>query len=169
MSTTGHPPLNDLSDTDWQRLEPAAKRLMFWFGLLPFLIPIVPASILPLTLLPGWWGLCITLPMAVLCICMGSLFGRNRWQYTRWRLDGNGFRLRKGRWWQKEIFVPRTRVQHLDIHNGPMERARGLATLVIHTAGTESHALKQQGFSLATATLLRDALIPEQARDDSAL
>ena len=60
-------------------------------------------------------------------------------------------------------------MQHLDIHNGPMERSRGLATLVIHTAGTESHALKQQGFSLKTATDLRDALIPERRRDDSAL
>ena len=57
----------------------------------------------------------------------------------------------------------------LDIHNGPMERSRGLATLVIHTAGTQSHALKQGGFSLENATMLRNALIPEARRDDSAL
>ena len=50
-----------------------------------------------------------------------------------------------------------------------MERSRGLATLVIHTAGTQSHALKQGGFSLENATMLRDALIPEARRDDSAL
>ncbi len=169
MSQANHMPLNDINDAEWNGLEPAAKPLMFWFGLLPFLIPIVPASILPLTLMPGWWGLSVTLPVALVCISLGVVFGRNRWLYTRWRLDDNGFRLRKGRWWQKEVFVPRTRVQHLDIHNGPMERARGLATLIIHTAGTESHALKQQGFSLATATMLRDALIPEHTRDDSAL
>jgi membrane protein YdbS with pleckstrin-like domain len=169
MSTNTRTPLNDLSDSNWHGLEPAAKPLMFWFGLLPFLIPIVPASVLSLTLMPGWWGLCVTLPVAVLCLAIGVQFGRNRWHTTRWRLDADGFRLRKGRWWQKEIFVPRTRVQHLDIHNGPMERSRGLATLIIHTAGTESHALKQQGFSLETAVQLRDALIPEQARDDSAL
>lgn len=169
MSQANHMPLNDINDAEWNGLEPAAKPLMLWFGLLPFLIPIVPASILPLTLMPGWWGLSVTLPVALVCISLGVVFGRNRWLYTRWRLDDNGFRLRKGRWWQKEVFVPRTRVQHLDIHNGPMERARGLATLIIHTAGTESHALKQQGFSLATATMLRDALIPEHTRDDSAL
>lgn len=169
MSQANHMPLNDINDAEWNGLEPAAKPLMFWFGLLPFLIPIVPASILPLTLMPGWWGLSVTLPVALVCISLGVVFGRNRWLYTRWRLDDNGFRLRKGRWWQQEIFVPRTRVQHLDIHNGPMERSRGLATLIIHTAGTESHALKQQGFSLATATMLRDALIPEHTRDDSAL
>ena len=161
--------LNDLNAKGWNGLEPAAKPLMFWFGLLPFLIPIAPATVVPLTLMPGWSGLAITLPVAALCLLLGISFGRNLWHCSRWRLDESGFRLRKGRWWQQEIFVPRSRVQHLDIHNGPMERSRGLATLVIHTAGTESHALKQLGFSLQTATDLRDALIPERRRDDSAL
>ncbi len=164
-----NPELNDLNAEGWRGLEPAAKNLMLWFGALPFLIPIIPASILPNALMPGFWGLAVTLPVTALCLLLGFTYGHNRWHYTRWRLDDDGFRLRKGRWWQKEIFVPRSRVQHLDIHNGPMERQRGLATLVIHTAGTESHALKQQGFGLTTATMLRDALIPESRRDDSAL
>jgi membrane protein YdbS with pleckstrin-like domain len=137
--------------------------------MLPFLIPIIPVTVLSINLMPGWWGLCVVLPLAVLFLSMGYLFGHNSWFYTRWRLDNDGFRIRKGRWWQKEIFVPRSRVQHLDIHNGPMERKRNLATLVIHTAGTQSHALKQGGFSLEDATMLRDALIPETCRDDNAL
>lgn len=164
-----NPVLNDPNAEGWHGLEPAAKSLMFWFGLWPFLIPIIPATVLPLTLMPGSWGWAVTLPVGAACLGIGAVYGRNRWRYVRWRLDDTGFRLRRGRWWQKEIFVPRTRVQHLDIHNGPMERSRGLATLVIHTAGTESHAVKQQGFSLETATALRDALIPESRRDDSAL
>jgi len=161
--------LNELEDSQWQGLEPAAKNLMLVFGALPFFVPVIPAAVLPMTLMPGWWGLAVTIPVSILCLTLGVTFGRNRWLYTRWRLDDTGFRLRKGRWWQQEIFVPRSRVQHLDIHSGPMERSRGLATLVIHTAGTQSHALKQQGFSLQTATALRDAMIPERRRDDSAL
>lgn len=161
--------LNDLQDSQWQGLEPAAKPLMFWFGLLPFLIPAIPAVTLPLTLMPGWWGLTVAVPLAAACLVLGVTAGRNRWLYTRWRLDDDGFRLRKGRWWQQEVFVPRSRVQHLDIHSGPMERSRGLATLVIHTAGTQSHALKQEGFSLETATRLRDALIPETRSHADAL
>lgn len=161
--------LNDLNEPEWQGLDPAARRLMFVFGVWPFLIPIVPATVLPITLMPGAWGLAVTAPVALVCLAVGITFGRNRWLYTRWRLDNHGFRLRKGRWWQKEVFIPRTRVQHLDIHNGPMERSRGLATLVIHTAGTQSHALKQEGFRLETAQALRDALIPQVQRDDHAL
>lgn len=161
--------LNDPHDSQWHGLEPAAKNLMLAFTVLPFLIPVVPATVLPMTLMPGWWGLAVTVPVAAACLAMGVTVGRNRWLYTRWRLDDDGFRLRKGRWWQNEVFVPRSRVQHLDIHNGPMERSRGLATLVIHTAGTQSHALKQEGFSLETATRLRDALIPETRSHADAL
>ena len=150
--------LNELDDSQWQGLEPAAKSLMLVFGALPFLIPIIPAFVLSMTLMPGWLGLAVTVPVAAACLTLGVTVGRNRWLYTHWRLDDDGFRLRKGKWWQTEVFVPRSRVQHLDIHNGPMERKRGLATLVIHTAGTQSHALKQEGFSLQTATELRDAL-----------
>jgi len=169
MSTNTRTSLNNLSDSDWHGLDPAARSMMFWFGIWPFLIPIIPASVLSLNLMPSWWGLCVLIPVALICLIIGVQFGRNRWHYTRWRLDDNGFHLRKGRWWQKEVFIPRTRVQHLDIHNGPMERSRGLATLVIHTAGTQSHALKQEGFRLETAQQLRDALIPQVQRDDHAL
>ncbi len=153
--------LNDLNDSEWQGLEPAAKNLMRAFGVIPFLIPIIPIGVLTLVLIPDWWGLFIFIPSSVLLSWLGITVAGNRWLYTRWRLDDDGFRLLKGRWWQKEIFIPRSRVQHLDIQNGPMERSRGLATLIIHTAGTQSHALKQQGFSLETATHLRNALVPE--------
>ena len=51
--------LNDLDAEGWNGLEPAAKPLMFWFGLLPFLIPIVPATVVPMTLMPGWSGLAL--------------------------------------------------------------------------------------------------------------
>ncbi len=161
--------INNLQDPEWHALAPSAKNLMTGFGALPFLIPIIPISIVSTAVMPGWWGLCISLPAAILLIWLGLRVGYNHWFYTRWRLDDDGFRVRKGHWWQKEVFIPRSRVQHLDIHNGPMERKRQLATLIIHTAGTQSHALKQGGFSLEHATMLRDALIPETRRDDSAL
>lgn len=153
--------LNDLNDANWNGLEPAAKNLMLGFGVLPFLIPIIPIGVLTLVLMPAWWGLLIFIPAIIILVSLGFTLARNRWHYTRWRLDDDGFRVRRGRWWQKEIFIPRSRVQHLDIHNGPMERSCGLATLVIHTAGTKSYALKQEGFSLETATQLRNALVPE--------
>jgi membrane protein YdbS with pleckstrin-like domain len=77
--------------------------------------------------------------------------------------------VRRGIVWHKEILVPRSRVQHLDLERGPIERHFGLATLVVHTAGTRMHALRQSGFLDDDAVALRDALLPEADRHDDSL
>ena len=40
--------------------------------------------------------------------------------------------------------VPRSRVQHTDVSQGPLERNHGLGTLVVYTAGTD-HAKVELG------------------------
>ena len=75
----------------------------------------------------------------------GIWLGYRRWKSTAWKLDDTGLHVRRGRLWRKEILVPRSRVQHLDIERGPIERRYGLATLIVHTAGTRQHALAPAG------------------------
>ena len=48
--------------------------------------------------------------------------------------------------------------QHLDLKRGPLERAFGLATLVIHTAGTRMAAVSVSGLRGEDAERLRDRL-----------
>lgn len=100
---------------------------------------------------------------------LGALRGRIRWKHTRWRLADAGLEVRRGRFWRSETLVPRSRVQHLDLQRGPIERRYGLATLTVHTAGTRTHALSQPGLADADAVALRDALLPEANRNDDAL
>ena len=88
---------------------------------------------------------------------------------TAWKLDETGLHLRRGRMWRKEVLVPRSRVQHLDIERGPIERRYGVATLVVHTAGTRQHALRVAGLPDADAVALRDALVPAASRHDDVL
>ena len=57
--------LNNLNDFEWQGLEPAAKNLMLGFGVIPFLIPIIPIGVLTLVLIPAWWGLFIFIPSLI--------------------------------------------------------------------------------------------------------
>ena len=47
----------------------------------------------------------------------------------------------------------------LDVSEGPIERSFGLATLVIHTAGTEQAAVSLGGLARDTAFRVRDWLI----------
>jgi hypothetical protein len=59
-------------------------------------------------------------------------------------------------------------VQHLDLKRGPLERRYGLATLVIHTAGTRDSAVNVEGLEDADAEHLRDRLARQMDHDDDA-
>ena len=91
---------------------------------------------------------------------------RRRWLRTRWRIDDDGFGVRRGHMWRSDTRVPGNRVQHLDVRRGPLERAFGLATLIVHTAGTRNSALALSGLDFEEAERLRDTLAARAARDD---
>jgi membrane protein YdbS with pleckstrin-like domain len=53
----------------------------------------------------------------------------------------------RGWLWHVDTLVPLVRVQHLDIARGPLDKAFGTATLVVHTAGTHNSIVKLPGLS----------------------
>lgn len=118
--------------------------------LLPRPVPAMPAAFAALVLLP----------------CFGAWMALRRYRYARWRLDGTGLGYRKGRMWQVETRVPRTRVQHVDLKHGPLERYFRLATLVVHTAGTRDSAVTVPGLDAGEAARLRDQLARQVDDDD---
>ena len=84
----------------------------------------------------------------------------------RWRhRPGEGVVVWKGAWWQREVWIPMTRLQHLDIKRGPLERWLGLATLELHTAGAHDHETRLPGLEPPRAQALRDALLAELQRE----
>ncbi len=99
----------------------------------------------------------------------GAWLGYKRHRRTLWRLDEDGFAVQRGRWWRIESRIPISRVQHLDLKRGPLERAMGLATLVIHTAGTRMATVSVNGLDDADAEHLRDRLARQLDSDDDAL
>lgn len=155
---------------DWRPLPEAARRVSTLVGALAWLpfgaIPTVIGS----AFVSGWPArIALGLACLALAALLGAWHGRARWSRTAWRLDDRGLQVRRGLVWRSEVLVPRTRVQHLDLERGPIERRHGLATLVVHTAGTRLYALRQSGFLDADAVALRDALLPEADRHDDAL
>ena len=52
--------------------------------------------------------------------------------------------------------VPHGRVTHIDIAQGPIERGYGLATLILHTAGTRGATISLPGLDRGYADRLRD-------------
>jgi membrane protein YdbS with pleckstrin-like domain len=158
------------ASAEWQTLPEAARRVFSVVGGLSAL-PVGLGLVVPtFALVPGWPArIAVALLVVAAVVAAGAALGRLRWGRTGWRLDSRGLQVRRGLVWRSEVLVPRSRVQHLDLERGPIERRHGLATLVVHTAGTRLYALRQSGFVDADAVALRDALLPEAARHDDAV
>jgi uncharacterized protein len=84
----------------------------------------------------------------------------------RWRLTDAGLEIHRGVWWRSEISIPRARVQHTDVQQGPLLRKYDIAKLIIHTAGTENASIELEGLKFATAQRLRDALVENRGTVD---
>ncbi|HYN28589.1 MAG TPA: PH domain-containing protein [Dermatophilaceae bacterium] len=65
--------------------------------------------------------------------------------------------IRKGRLWRSLVSIPYGRLQYVDIHSGPLMRARGIASCEIHTASPESGGTLP-GLTTAEAEALRTRL-----------
>ncbi len=81
----------------------------------------------------------------------------------RWRRLGYAFtdrELHVARGWftYRHTVVPVSRVQHIDVSQGPIERTAGVATLILHTAGTEGSLVVLPGISRQRAEDIRDVI-----------
>jgi membrane protein YdbS with pleckstrin-like domain len=77
------------------------------------------------------------------------------WGYT---ISPFELQLRRGILTRLHTLVPLDRVQHLDIAQGPLERAFGVCRLIVHTAGTAHSQVTLPGLSRATAEAMRDEI-----------
>jgi membrane protein YdbS with pleckstrin-like domain len=159
--------VNEIEGDGWRPLPRRARGLFMLVGLAAAL----PAGLLALLYgavfelaAPGW--VVLVLVAAAAGALLGAWRGERRWRYTRWRLDQAGFSLQRGHLWRSEIRVPQSRVQHLDLRRGPLQRRRGLASLVIHTAGTRHSAVAVSGLDADDAEHLRDVLARQSDDDD---
>jgi len=86
-------------------------------------------------------------------------------RHTSYRVDADGIEIRRGVWWRSVVSVPRSRVQHIDVTQGPLDRRHGLGQLVLHTAGNEYAQVQLDGLDHALALALRDHLLPRGGDD----
>ena len=164
-------PVEAEADTGWIPLPRAARGVRMatgaTLGLVQGLVLWVALAVVADV---GFFATVLLLPVLALAgVAFGAWLGLRRWATTAWRLDARGLQVKRGRMFQREVLVPRSRVQHLDLERGPIERHYGLATIVVHTAGSRLQALRQSGLAEADAVALRDALVPDADVDDDAV
>ena len=87
------------------------------------------------------------------------------YRFMSYAVDDAGIEIRSGVYWRAVSNVPRSRVQHIDVLQGPLERKYGLGRLVIYTAGTAESKVELPGLTHHVALELRDRLLPRQTSD----
>lgn len=107
-----------------------------------------------------WW-----IPLVALAVVWSLLlFLMLKWPqvhhaHLSWSLSPLRIEIASGVLWRVVTSVPRSRIQHTDVAQGPIQRRFGLATLSIHTAGSDSAQVDLSGLEYEEAVQIRDYLI----------
>lgn len=149
-----------------------AKNYFQISGIISFAIIFLMATIgtvvlfVSLLTLPPWWLIVIeVLLLAWLAYFMISVYPTKKYQRTKWRFDEQGLYIQQGIWWRKQYAVPRSRVQHIDVTQGPLQRNYNIAQLILHTAGTMNASVSLTGLSHEKAVEIRDELLIQEKYD----
>jgi len=149
---------------DFERLDPRVVR--FWalsagFGTgLVLLLALVGGVVLwtftgfPRFIIVGVW-----LWLGLTFFFEASWLPRRRYEATSFRLSPTFYEFRSGVYWRTSVMIPISRLQHIDLLRGPLERRFGLATLEIYTAGTRNASHKIAGVQFDRALELRRRMI----------
>ncbi len=156
-----------LNDDTVRQLHPnyvSIERLVGWIVFIVFAVGVIVGNVLLFWLAEELrWRLGLVVlgsvaflgGLAWLTHCWPPIAYRHR----SYRVNNHRIEIRKGVLWRTILDVPRSRVQHTDVNQGPMERKYGLAHLIIHTAGTTSANVTLEGLGHETAVRIRDHLV----------
>lgn len=131
---------------------------LLWFGVVVLAASLVAGGLLlvgqfvmpvPTTIVAVVW---------IALVLIGGIYTLLR--YRRWGfvLDDDSLFLVRGVIKRVDTSVPYVRVQHVDTQRGPIERAVGLGSVVVYTAGSRGADIEIPGLRPDRATELRERL-----------
>jgi len=106
-----------------------------------------------LWILSGW------LAFAFLRLFLLIWYPSRSFRARGYRIDDKVLETRRGIWFRVITLLPLSRLQHVDLNRGPLERMFGLASLVLYTAGTQHAMVVIPGLDETEAGRLRDHLV----------
>lgn len=167
------PPMSQsgLSDGVERRLDPRVidlHRLVGWIGTASTALLLTTGLVPTLLLAPPVVSAGVTALAVAIVAAMAWL--TRRWpvlahRHASYIVDAGGLEIRRGVIWRAVINVPRSRVQHTDVSQGPLERRFGLGTLSTFTAGTDYAQVRLHGLDRDTALQIRDHLLMKHQSD----
>jgi uncharacterized protein len=111
-----------------------------------------------------WWVL--GLAVAAVGLLLAWHWPRAMYRHLAYRVDDIGIAIDSGVLWRSQTALPRVRIQHTDVTQGPLQRRAGIATLKLYTAGSRFTEIQLPGLGHADALALRDRLVADIAGDE---
>lgn len=147
----------------WQRLAPAARGWRQVSGFTRALVTLLPLGTWMVIAWGPTWGWGVTLSLGLM-LGSGSLVAVSvvaGWRHdaVAWLCLPDQLVVVEGVWWRETIAVPREAVQHVDVDEGPLARALGIATLAVYTGTGGGADVVLSGLSHADADALRAFLV----------
>jgi uncharacterized protein len=79
-----------------------------------------------------------------------------RYSARGYQISADRLRVVRGLLMRHDTVVPFSRVQHIDVNQGPLERFFGIATLTLHTAGNHNASVSLPGLAEPLAREMRE-------------
>lgn len=97
-------------------------------------------------------------PISLVAFVLIVVIPPRRYRRKGFAMGDDRLRIVSGFLFHSDTVVPFGRVQHLDVLQGPLDRAYDLATLVLHTAGTHNSSVALPGLAHEDAVAMRETI-----------
>jgi len=81
-----------------------------------------------------------------------------RYHARGYDMGADRLRVVKGILFRSDTVVPFGRIQHIDVHQGPLQRIYAISSLIVHTAGTHNSSVLLPGLGDQTALEMREEI-----------
>jgi len=148
--------MTDETAPELTQLNPAyvtTTRISSALGLLPFVIGagvLESAHVMPI-------GTFIV-PVLVLYGFLAFVVPARKYRHWGYAMSTDRLRVVRGYLFYRDTVVPFSRIQHIDVDQGPIDRRYDLATLTVHTAGNHNSTVALPGLLNADALAMREAI-----------
>ena len=154
------PRLDINGEGELEKLHPNYKLLMRITGLIVGVILVIGSIVLESALADkiGLWRFVLIAPAILIALFIAIRLPHARYNARGYNMSADRLRVVRGVLFHSDSVVPFGRVQHIDVDQGPIERALGIATMTLHTAGSHNASVHLPGLGHELAVQMREEI-----------